>query len=110
MKQKKNNKKNKNADERLKIVEEILEYNKSAQRVCLLASKASMSERIILKKEMVAEIKKEENYINSSLSDMYKKLRETEGTRQENEVCLIKEVLNKFEKKPLKMCLKIIHL
>ena len=31
-----------------------------------------------------------------SPSDMYKKLRKTEGTRNENRVYLIKEVLNKL--------------
>ena len=37
---------------------------------------------------------------------MYKKLRETEGGRNEDQVYVIKKVLNKM-KKPLKMCLKI---
>ena len=41
-----------------------------------------------------------------SPSDMYKKLRETEGGRNEDQVYVIKKVLNKM-KKPLKMCLKI---
>ena len=31
-----------------------------------------------------------------SLNDMYKKLRETEGERNEDQVCLIKEVLNRM--------------
>ena len=42
-------------------------------------------------------------------SDMYKKLRETEGERNVDRVNLIKEVLNRM-KKSLKMCLKIEHL
>ena len=33
-----------------------------------------------------------------SPSDMYKKLRETEGTRNENQILLIKEVLNRMKK------------
>ena len=33
-----------------------------------------------------------------SLNDMYKKLRETEGERNEDQVCLIKEVLNRMKK------------
>ena len=43
-----------------------------------------------------------------SPSDMYKKLRDT-GGKNEDQVYLIKEVLNKMKKKK-KMCLKIIHL
>ena len=33
-----------------------------------------------------------------SLNDMYKNLRETEGERNEDQVCLIKEVLNRIKK------------
>ena len=33
-----------------------------------------------------------------SLNDMYKKLRETEGERNEDQVCLIREVLNRMKK------------
>ena len=33
-----------------------------------------------------------------SLNDMYKKLRETEGERNEDQVCLIKEVLHRMKK------------
>ena len=33
-----------------------------------------------------------------SLNDMYKKLRETEGERNEDQVCLVKEVLNRMKK------------
>ena len=68
----------------------------------------SIAGRIKLRKERIAEIEGEEKNINNELfkkyftnyrspSDMYKKLRETEGTRNENQVYLIKEVLNKIE-------------
>ena len=33
-----------------------------------------------------------------SLNDMYKKLCETEGERNEDQVCLVKEVLNRMKK------------
>ena len=33
-----------------------------------------------------------------SLNDMYKKSRETDGERNEDQVCLIKEVLNRMKK------------
>ena len=67
----------------------------------------SIAGRIKLRKERIAEIEGEEKNINNELfkkyftnyrspSDMYKKLRETEGTRNENQVYLIKEVLNKI--------------
>ena len=58
-----------NADETLKIIEKILDCNKNAQKICLLASKVdkgksepqgSISERIILRKGIVAKIKREE--------------------------------------------------
>ena len=38
---------------------------------------------------------------------MYKILRETEGTRNEDQVYLIKEMLKKIKKKKIKVCLKI---
>ena len=68
----------------------------------------SIAGRIKLRKERIAEIEGEEKNINNELfkkyftnyrspSDMYKKLRETEGTRNENQVYLIKEVLNKIK-------------
>ena len=58
-------------DEILKIIEEILDRNEKAQKIFSLASKVdkgksepepegSISERIILRKGMVAEIEKEE--------------------------------------------------
>ena len=63
-------------------------------------------ERSKLRKEKIAEIEGKEKNINNELfkeyftnyqdpSDMYKKLRETEGTRNENRVYLIKEMVNK---------------
>ena len=68
----------------------------------------SIAGRIKLRKERIAEIEGEEKNINNELfkkyftnyrspSDMYKKLRKTEGTRNENQVYLIKEVLNKIK-------------
>ena len=71
----------------------------------------SIAERVKLKNEKIAEVKKEEknidyklfkNYFTNyqSLSDMYKKLCDTGGKKKKNEdqVCLIKEVLNKMKK------------
>ena len=94
-------KKDKNADETLNIIKKILNYNKDIQKISQLASKVdkgksepkteeSIAKRTILKKEMVAEIEKEEKNMNSELfkncftnyqspSDMYKKLRKKEG-------------------------------
>ena len=63
-------KKNKNADETLKIIEKILDYNKDAQKIFQHASKVgkgkpkpeeSIAERTILRKEKVAEIEKKQN-------------------------------------------------
>ena len=45
-----------------------------------------------------------------SPSDMYKKLRMTEGERNEDQVYVIKKVLDKMKKKTLKMYLKAKHL
>ena len=124
MKQKK-----KNADETLKIIKKILDYNKNAQKNFLLASKVdkgksepkgSISERIILRKGKIAEIEKEETNINNELfkkyftnywspSDMYKKLRNKEGKKNDDQVYSIKEVLNKL-KKAIKNVTEIIHL
>ena len=124
MKQKK-----KNADETLKIIKKILDYNKNAQKNFLLASKVdkgksepegSISERIILRKGKIAEIEKEETNINNELfkkyftnywspSDMYKKLRNKEGKKNDDQVYSIKEVLNKL-KKAIKYVTEIIHL
>ena len=65
--------------------------------------------RVHLRREKIAEIKEEEKNINNELfqkyftnypspSDMYKKLRETEGKRNEDQVYAIKKVLNKMKK------------
>ena len=77
----------------------------------------SISKRVKLKNEKIAEIKKEEKNISNELfkycfidyqtpSDMYKKLRETKRKTNEDQVDSIKEILDKILKK-LKMCLKI---
>ena len=116
MKKKKNNK---NADETLTITEDIFDYNERAQRTFPIASKVdkeksepkpeeSIAGRIKLRKERVAEIEEEENIKNKlfkkyfttyqSRSDMYKKLCETEGERNEDQIYLIKEVLNRMKK------------
>ena len=105
-------------DETLKIIEEILDYNKEAQKTFSIASKVDKSEpkieqtitkRVRLGREEITEIKEEEENINNKLfkkyfttywspSDMYKKLHEAEGTRNHNGVYLIKEVLNTMKK------------
>ena len=99
------------------LLKKILDYNKYVQKKFLLASKVdkgksepklekSIAERVKLKNEKIAEIKKEEKNMNYELlkkyftnclspsSEMYKKLRETEGDRNEDQVYSIKEVLN----------------
>ena len=69
----------------------------------------SIAEREKVRREGIAEIEKEEKIINNKLlkeyftnyqnpSDMYKKLRETESTRNENRVYLTKRVLNQMKK------------
>ena len=61
----------------------------------------SIAKRVKLRREKITEIEEEEENINNELftkyftnfrspSDMYKKLRETERTRNENQVYLIK--------------------
>ena len=117
MKKKKNNK---NADETLTIIEDIFDYNERAQRTFPIASEVdkeksepkpeeSIAGRIKLRKERVAEIEEEEENIKNKLfkkyfttyqsrSDMYKKLCETEGERNEDQIYLIKEVLNRMKK------------
>ena len=112
-------KKYKYADETLKIIKKILDYNKDAQKIFQHASKVdkrksepegNIAERTILRKEMVAEIEKEEKNIDYELfnryftnyqspSDMYKKLRKTEGKKNHEQVYSIKKVLNKMKKK-----------
>ena len=112
-------KKKKNVDETLKIIEKILNYNKNAQKYFQLASKVdkgkskpkteeSIAKRVELKNEKIAEIKKEEKNVNNLFkhyftnyqnpSDMYKKLREKKGERNENQVYSIKEILDKIKK------------
>ena len=106
----------KNADETLKIIEEILDYNKNAPKNFLLASKVdkgksvpkktiierNIEESVKLRRRRIAEIEEEEKNINNELfkkyftdyrspSDMYKKLRETEGERNEDQVYEIKK-------------------
>ena len=116
-------KQKKNADETLKIIKKILDYNKNAQKNFLLLSKVdkrklepkpeeSNAERVELKTEKIAEIKKEEKNIKNELfknfftnyrspSDIYKMLRETEGKKKKkngDEVYAMKKVLNKMKK------------
>ena len=85
-------------DETLEIVEEILNYNKKAQKTFSISSKVdkgkpnleeSIAGRIKLRRERTAEIEGEDKNIHNELfkqyftnyrspSDMYKKLRQTE--------------------------------
>ena len=106
----------KNAYETLKIIEEILDYNKNALKNFLLASKVdkgksvpkkiiierNIAESVKLRRRRIAKIEEEEKNINNELfkkyftdyrspSDMYKKLRETEGERNEDQVYVIKK-------------------
>ena len=108
-------------DETLKIIEEILDYIKETQKVFALASKIdkgksepkpeeSIAKRVRLRREKITEIEKEEQNINNKLfkeyftnyqspSDVHKKkIRETEGKKNEDRVYLIKEVLNRMKK------------
>ena len=70
----------------------------------------SIAERVKLKNKKIAEIKKEEKNINNLLfkyyftnyqnpSDIYEKLRETKGKRNEDQVYSIREVLNKIKER-----------
>ena len=85
-------------DETLEIVEEILNYNKKAQKTFSISSKVdkgkpnleeSIAGRIKLRRERTAEIEGDDKNIHNELfkqyftnyrspSDMYKKLRQTE--------------------------------
>ena len=69
----------------------------------------SIAERVKLKKNKIAEIKKEEKNINNLLfkhsfidyknpSDMYKKLRETKDKENEDQVYSMKEIIDKIKK------------
>ena len=91
-------------DETLKIIEEILDYNKQTHKVFALASKVdkeksepkpkeSIAKMAQLSRRQIAEIEEEEKKINNKLfkeyftnyqspSDMYKKLREAEGEKK----------------------------
>ena len=110
----------KSADEALKIIEEIIDCNKGAQKAFAIAWKVdkgksepkieeSIAKRVTLRREKITEIEREEKNINNELSkeyftnyrspsDMYKKLRKREGEINENRVYLIKEVLNRMKK------------
>ena len=95
--------KNKNLDETLKIIKEILDYNENAQRFFPLASEVdkgkseptpeeSIAERVKLRRQRSAEIAKKEKKIGLELfgryfgylspSDMYKALNETKKPRR----------------------------
>ena len=74
-----------------------------------LKSEESFAKIVYLRRGKVIEIKREEKNMNNKLfkeyftnylnpSYMYKKLRETEGERNEDRVYLIKEVLNRMKK------------
>ena len=96
-------KKNKNADEALKIIEEILDYNESAPRTFPLASEfdkgkseptpqESIAERVKLRRQRSAEIAKKEKKISfelfgryfgySSLTVKYKTLNGTKNPKE----------------------------
>ena len=73
------------------------------------------------RRRRIADIEEEEENINKELfnrhftnyrspSDMYKKLRETEGEGNEDQVYVIKKVLSKMKKKTLKRSLRIENL
>ena len=81
------------------------------------APKETLFERSKLKKQRTSKIKRKEENIKhgffreyftnyQSPSDMYEKLRETEGAVNEHQVDLIKKILAKMKKKTLKMYLK----
>ena len=110
----------KSADETLKIIEEILDFDKNAQKCFSAASdvdkrksegkpEESIAKRVRLRREKITEIEEEEENRNNKLfreyftiyqspSHMYKKLCKTEGERNEDQVYLIKEVLNRMKK------------
>ena len=106
-------------DETLKIIEEFVDYNKETKVFALVSKvdkeksepkpKESIAKRVQLRRTKIAEIEGEEKKINNKLfkeyftnyqnpSDMYKKLREAGGEKNENQVCLIKKVLNRTKK------------
>ena len=78
----------------------------------------NIAKNVKLKRRRIAEIEEEEKNINYKLfneyfinyrspSDMYKTLRVTEGERNEDQVYVIKKMLNKMKQKSLKRCLRI---
>ena len=108
-------KKNKNVDETLEIIEKILDYNKHVQKFFSLASKVdkgksvpkktivekNIEENVELRRKRIAEIEEAEKKMNNELfkkyftdyrspSDMYKKLCKAEGKKNEHQVYLIK--------------------
>ena len=84
----------------------------------------NIKESVKLRRRRIAEIKEEEKNIRNELfkqyftdyrgpSDMYKKLRKKEGKKKkknEDQVYLIKKVLNRMKKKTLKRRLRIKNL
>ena len=98
--------KNKNVKETLEIITKILDYNKNTPNFFHCSSKVdkrkskpkieeSIEERVKLKNNRIAEIKREKQNINNltfeyyfskykNPSDMYKKLRETKGKKMKN--------------------------
>ena len=69
-------------DETLKIIEDILDYNKETQKIFALASKVdkgksepkpeeSIAKRVRLRREKITEIEKEEKNINNKLFKEY---------------------------------------
>ena len=113
-------KKDKIVDEALKIIRKVLGYDEEAQKLFHRASKVdkrkskpkteeSIPKRVKLRNERIAEIKKEEKNIKNDLLkqhfinyqkpiDMYKKLNETKGKINEDQVDLTKEILGKIKK------------
>ena len=77
----------------------------------------NISEGVKLRRRRLLKLKKKkktnyklfnEYFINyRSPSDMYKTLRVTEGERNEDQVYVIKKMLNKMKQKSLKRCLRI---
>ena len=81
-----------------------VDKGKSKQKI-----EESIADRVKLKNNKIAEIKKEEKTINNllfkkyfgkyqNLSDMYKKLREAKDKEHEDQVYSIKKILDKIKK------------
>ena len=112
-------KKYENAKETLGIINKIIDYNNNGKFFFHRGSKVdkkksepkieeSFVERVQLKNNMIAKIKKEEKNIDNLLfrcyfikyqnpSDMYKKLREAKGNKNEDQVYSIKKVLDQIK-------------